>query len=1320
MALVGGATILATPLTFTYFSRLRALARDGRCKAFADCADGIGLGEGAGTIVLESLSAAWRRGHRILAVVKGSAVNQDGDSVFLTTPNGRAQQQVIEAALADAGLTAPDVDAVEAHGAGTVLGDPIEARALTEVYGKGRALDRPLWVGSVKSNIGHSQAAAGLAGVIKMTMALRNGWLPRSLHIDRPTRAVAWNGTVSPLTEAIRWPDTGHARRVGISSFGISGTNAHVILEEAPVRPPRLGGSRSAGPRVRSAGSHIRSAGSRRRIAVPIALSAKTPAALSDQARNLHAQLAERPDVGIADVGHALVTTRSLFKERAVIIASDRSELLTRLRVLSEGQDGPGIVRGRARDRGKTVFIFPGQGSQWVGMASRLLRESSVFAKHMRTCAEALSRYVEWPLMTVLREQRDLTALSRVEVVQPVLFSVMTSLAALWRSTGVRADAVVGHSQGEIAAAYVAGALSLDDALRIVTLRSKAVASLQGQGVMAAVPLSAPILRDRIAESGCMLTISAVNGPASCVVSGDSGVIEEFCTRLNGEGIRAQLIPVTYASHCAHVEAVRDQILSGMAGIEPCGSSIPFYSSVTGALIETSQLNPSYWYSNLRRTVQFEAAARALIDDGFGAFIEVSPHPILTSCLWETVDALGLDRERVTVVGSLARGRGGFDQFIAEVARVHVAGPKISWDGCFSGRAADRADLPTYPFQRRPYWLTGHVVSDNFGSNSPDGPDERAEPAPNASGEQHPRAGLFRLDWQAISARCDSRVSAIHVVGSVTGKIGDALRKTGIATDHWPDMDSLVVSGANLVTHGEVTMLSCTGSGPEAVISATHSTAQHVLAEIRCWLDSATDGRLVVLTQGAVAVDDSEDVPNLAGASIWGMIRAAQSENPNRFVLIDIDHRDSSWHAIAVGLSAGEPQLAIRDGIIRVPRLVNALAHAVSGPRDALEPGRRGVPESRGYSASPWFDPEGTILITGGTGAVGGHLARHLVREHGAKHLLLMSLRGPDAPGSASLVDELDGLGADVTVAACDVSDLDALSRVLAPTLGRRGLTAVIHTAGVVYDSTLTAMTDEMLSAVLRAKVDGAWNLHTLTQGRDVDAFVVFSSLVGILGNIGQVNYAAANAFLNGLASYRRKRGLPCTTLAWGTWPPGMGGMSGRLDKSALARFARLTGSLAMRLNDALALFDRTLSDREFCSESAVIIPARLDKAAVLDNARRRTIFAQPDSAEHNSNRQSSGVFPGALAGLPDVERQRVITDIVRTHVATVLGHTMPSSIDIECEFKDLGFDSASSLELCNRLNTATGLRLPKSLIFDYPTPADLAAMLCSTTAAVA
>ncbi|MDQ3936577.1 MAG: acyltransferase domain-containing protein, partial [Actinomycetota bacterium] len=685
LALAGGVTVLESPHLILNFARQRGLAADGRCKAYGAGADGTGFGDGVGVLVLERLSDAREAGHRVLAVIRGSAVNQDGASNGLTAPNGPSQERVIRAALESAGLSPADVDAVEGHGTGTTLGDPVEAQAILATYGRERT-DGPLRLGSIKSNIGHTNAAAGVAGVVKMVEALRHEQLPRSLHCEEPSPHIDWSaGDVRLLSEPEPWERDSRPRRAGVSSFGVTGTNVHIILEEAPAEEPA--------PAERSAPA-----------ALPLVVSAHSDAALRGQAERLRDWLVKRPELDALDVAFSLATARAQLERRAVVVGKDREELVARLAALAGDEASDGVVTGQAQ-RGKVAFVFPGQGAQWDGMALELLDSAPVFAESLRACAEALAAHVDWSLEDVLRGADGAPSLERVDVVQPALFAVMVSLAALWRSFGVEPAAVVGHSQGEIAAAHVAGGLSLEDAARVVCLRSQAVREVMaGRGGMGSLALTPDEAEQRLEPYGERLSLAAVNGPSSVVVSGEPEALEELLAACEADGVWCRKIPVDYASHSAAVEDLRERLAEALAEIEPRSGTVPFFSTLAGQVLDTAALDGDYWFRNLRSPVRFHDAVAALIEDEVAAFVEVSPNPGLTVSIQSAAEAAGAS-ERVAAIGTLRRGEGGLERFLTALGEAHAHGVAVDWARLFEGSGARRVELPTYAFQRERYWL---------------------------------------------------------------------------------------------------------------------------------------------------------------------------------------------------------------------------------------------------------------------------------------------------------------------------------------------------------------------------------------------------------------------------------------------------------------------------------------------------------------------------------------------------------------------------------------------------------------------------------------
>ncbi|MGW1055612.1 type I polyketide synthase, partial [Streptomyces sp. NPDC002521] len=1348
LALAGGVTVLTTPGLFLEFSRQRGLAPDGRCKAFAEAADGTGWAEGAGMLLVERLADARRLGHPVLAVVRGSAVNQDGASNGLTAPNGPSQQRVIWQALADAQLSTADVDAVEAHGTGTTLGDPIEAQALLATYGQDR--EQPLWLGSVKSNIGHTQAAAGVAGVMKMVLAMRHGVLPRTLHVDRPTSHVDWTaGRVELLTEARPWPAVDRPRVAGVSSFGVSGTNAHVILEqpasEQPAPEPAEPGD---GPVARP------------HTTLPYVVSGRSAAGLRAQAAALHARLRADEALTPHDVAWSLAAGRSAFEHRAVLLADDRAELLRGLESLASGTPAAGLVQGLADVDGRTVFVFPGQGPQWPGMATELLDADPEFREHFTACAAAVERYVDWSAEAVLRGRDGAPTLDRVDVVQPLLFVTMVSLARLWQSRGIRPDAVVGHSQGEIAAACVAGGLTLDDAARVVVLRSRAITALAGHGGMASVLLPVTEVEERLARWAGRLSVAAVNGPASVVVSGDADAVRDLVADLTTAGAQARQIPVDYASHSAQVEEIRDRLLADLASVRPRTAEVLFFSTVTCDWLDTEGLDAAYWYDNLRRTVRFADAVRALAAQDFRAFVESSPHPVLTAAVRDTLDEDG--RTGTVVSGTLRRGEGGPRRFLASLAELSVRGAApVDWTALAG--TGTRVDLPTYAFQRRTYWPTPAQLTDPATAPGTDLDARFWESVEN--GETGSLAAALHLDQDTLSTvlpalsdyRRRSRDNAVvdawryrvtwkplpatpapvlrggwlvalpaahqdpdHPGHALTTAVVDTLTRAGadpVVVPVAPDDDRERIAELLRATGQDrpravLSLLALDEEEHDGLPGLPRGFAASVLL-VQALDDLGREAPVWFATRGAVATGATETVDAPQQALVWGFGRVVALEQPQRWGgLLDLpatlDPAAAERLTAALAGVGQEDQLAVRDTGLLARRLNRAATGGLGARRD--------------------WTPTGTTLVTGGTGALGRQVARGLARQ-GAPGLLLVSRTGPDAPGVAELRAELTALGAGhVEIAACDIADRDQLAAVLAAIPDERPLTAVFHTAAVLRDGVITTLTPDRLAEVLRVKVGGARNLDALTAGLDLSAFVLFSSTAGTIGAPGHANYAPGNALLDALAQQRRSRGLPATAIAWGPWADGgmaEGSVGERLQRHGVRP---MNPDLALgALQQALDHDDTTLAvtdiDWDLFAHAYTTARPRPFLDALPEARRALAARRTPDHDPRHtpdSDTPDTGDLTRQLAALADPEQRAAFEELVRAHVAVVLNHSGPQDVEPTRSFRELGFDSLTAVELRNALSGALGRPLPATLVFDYPTPTALAEHLRAALAPAA
>ncbi|MEE3650594.1 MULTISPECIES: type I polyketide synthase [unclassified Brenneria] len=1867
LALAGGVTVMPTPGVLIDFSQQRVLAPDGRCKAFSASADGVGLSEGAGMLLLERLSQAQANGHPILGVIRGSAVNQDGASNGLTAPNGTAQQQVIRHALVNAGLAPQDIDVVEAHGTGTRLGDPIEANALMATYGRERPAERPLMLGSIKSNIGHTQAAAGVAGVIKMVMAFQHGVLPRSLHITAPSTEVDWsNGAIRLLTEQQPWPQVDERPcRAAISSFGVSGTNGHLIVEQPPASP--IAASLPDG--------------TPQEMLWPIA--AKTDAALRKQATRLREHVLSQPTIDPVSIGYSLGASRSRFACRAAVWGQSRDALLQGLQALADGQDHPMLIANTltAGDSGKLVFVFPGQGSQWPEMGMALYDAFSVYRQAIDRVDEALRPYVNWSLIDVLRGAQDAPPLERVDIVQPALFAVMTALARLWQSFGFTPNAVVGHSQGEIAAAYIAGALTLQDAVKIVALRSQLMLSQAGSGAMAMIGLSEEQAKTFVEQGDDDITLAVFNSPIATVVSGDTQAIDALLRRCKKERIRAKRVAVDVAGHSPRLDALRPVLMQLFSGLTPQATRLAFYSTVDGYPHATplggTMLDAEYWCDNLCHPVRFADTALALSKAGTMTFLECSPHSVLLPALEETVG------DAATAIGSMQRNKPSVQCLTEAMARLYVHGHDINWRALHP--TANLVDVPTYPFEHRHYWLNSQVSNDvaTTGQRSaehallsaiidlPDDegvlltgrisltshawladhaasgvallpgtayldmiqyaalttgynhiaelviqaplvlpeqgeldlqlrvgrPDDRGLRAVTLHARRHadddqespiwtlhanaqllrdaalPESPFSNQDWPPVDAEqvdladlyqhlaaagyeygpafkglaaawrsgdywyaeanlpddlslnghrlhpalldtvlhtialpagddqdagelrlpfafsgvtiADAQprqlrarlhlakpdtvsvvaidetgelvlsIEALNLRETTRDKLRDLLRiqpehdllrttwsplPTASRAKDAPPLAAWALLGADTTDDAAFSALSryptlpelqtaMTSATPPDVIvwplptepaadapSATRAQCEKVIHLLQTWLadEKMAHTTLFVIARHAIVTASNERVDFAHGAA-WGLLHSAQSENPGRIVLLDTARPLADTALLSAALASDRPQLAVRQDKLLIPHLTRlvknemltppadtpfwrmdipnagnldnltlkpapeaaaplsrgqirlsvraagvnfydivcalglippqhefgteaagviaevgpgvkrfkagdrvmvmtegafgptviadqrttvpipddwsfaqaagvpvafltafhaltqlaslrrgekvlihaaaggvgqaaiqlarhlgaeifATAHpdkwpilrqlgiaddhiassrtlgfaeqfrAVLGDRgidvalnsltgefiDAtmalmaadgrfVELGKTDIRDAgqvaashaglayhyldrpdkdpaqtakmlgellelmRAGSLTPLpvtaFDireavqafrlmqqgrhtgkvvltfthalnPEGTVLITGGTGTLGGLLARHLVTEHQVRRLILASRRGPNAEGAHQLKAALESAGATVELAACDTADAQALQTLLDAIPSAHPLTGVFHTAGVLADATIANLTADDINTVFTPKVDAVWHLHEKTRHQDLAAFVLYSSSAGTLGSPGQGNYSAANRTLDALAHNRRSQGLPATSLAWGWWQP-VTGLSSQLSNTDNARIAR-TGLAPITPEHGHAMIDAALTLPYAALTAAPLNPQMLRK-----NSRSGSLhpllerLAGPASARRASaDNQKAPDLRQSLAALEPAARLKQLQTAIAVNIAAILGLDDASRLAPEQSFKESGIDSLMALELRNRLATASGLRLPATLTYDYPTPAALAEYL--------
>ncbi|GAA0706625.1 hypothetical protein GCM10009548_94630 [Streptomyces malaysiensis subsp. malaysiensis] len=1352
MALAGGVTVMATPTTFVEFSRQRGLAADGRCKPFASAADGTGWGEGAGLLLLERLSDARRNGHRVLAVIRGSAVNQDGTSNGLTAPNGPSQQRVIRQALTNARVSPTEVDVVEGHGTGTTLGDPIEAQALLATYGQERPEGRPLWLGSIKSNIGHTQAASGVAGVIKMVMAMRHEVLPASLHIDEPTPHVDWSaGDVQLLAEAREWPRGEHPRRAGISSFGISGTNAHVIVEQAPKEPPAVVGAGAGEPvELAERAESVEPVGG----PVPWVVSARGAEALRGQARALAARVNADPGVSADEVGWSLLRSRTLFDHRAVVIGQNREELTAGLEALAAGEPHPGLVEpGEATDTtGKTVFLFSGQGSQRPGMGAELYDRFPIFAEAFDEVCALLDPHLEHPLRQVVFDTSPEHAglLDHTTYAQAGLFALHIALARLLDSLGVRPDTVIGHSIGEIAAAHIAGIFDLPDACHLVATRATLMGGLREGGGMATIAATPDELAEDLAAHDGQVSIAALNTPTNTVISGPTELITNISATWAAKGRKTRTLTVSHAFHSPLMDPILEPFKEAISELTYHPPTIPLISNLTGQPADEHITTPDYWAQHIRQPVHFHPAITHTAPET-GIFLELGPDPTLTTATHHTLHHHTSTEQNPTnqptplITSALTRKQPDGQALTHALARLHTAGVDIDWTSWYPATPTPRTiDLPTYAFQHQHYWLSSAPSSSPTPTEAAlvdrkfweaveredlealaatiDSPADQQPmlsavlPTLSAWRRHHREQSVinswrYQIVWKRLSAPStppdlsgtwlliipagQSDHPAVETVAHALTTHGATLIRHVLDT-HTVDRDALADHLTRLAMQGEPTgvlSLLALDEEPHPEYAAVPSGLAATTVLLQALGDAEIPAPLWCLTQGAVATGPGDPLPSPRQAQTWGLGRAAALEHPRRWGgLIDlpavIDHHTADRLAALLTPGRPEDQTAIRATGSYARRLRKATA-PTAAPRT--------------------WQPTGTTLITGGTGGLGAHVARWLARL-GAPHLHLISRSGPDAPGAAQLTQELADLGTAVTITACDASDRAALQRLLDTIPAEHPLTAVIHAAGTSDTELLADLGPERLEHVLGPKALAAAHLHELTQELDLSAFVLFSSGAAAWGGSRQGAYAAANTYLDALAEHRRARGLPATSLAWGPW--GDAGMAA--DETALAFYGRrglspLSPELAVvSLQHALDHRDTTITVADIDWEKFPTAFTAQRPSPLLDDL----ITAIESPAEPITGASTGTSLQQRLsAGTPEQQHQ-LLLERIQSLAASILGHSGPDAIPPAQPFQELGFDSLTAVELRNQLATATGIDLAPALVFDHPTPNALATYL--------
>jgi acyl transferase domain-containing protein/acyl carrier protein len=1340
MALAGGVNAILTPDLSINFSKAHMLAPDGRCKTFDAAADGYVRGEGAGFILLKRLSRALADGDPVLAVLRGSAVNHDGQAGGLTVPNGPAQQSVIRRALENGGVSPAEVSYIEAHGTGTSLGDPIEIGALAAVFGKSHSAAHPLWVGSVKTNIGHLEAAAGIVGVIKLVLALQHGEIPPHLHFRKPSPHIPWDQIpISVPTEPIAWAAPGGRRIGGVSAFGFSGTNVHVVLEEAPPPKPVVGAATRP--------VHL------------LTLSAKAPKALESLAGRYAQHLADRPETDLGDLCHTASTGRAHAAHRLALVGHSAADFHSRLEAFSRGQAGPGVVQGQVAtaDPPRIGLLFTGQGSQYVGMGRQLYQTSRLFREALERCDAALRPLLAQPLLSVLFPQDGAhSPLDDTAYTQPTLFALEYALVQLWRSWGIGGAALLGHSVGEYVAACVADVFSLEDGLQLIAGRARLMQELPRDGQMVALATDEAHVRSVLRPWAGDVSIAAVNGPKQVVISGRCAAVEAVVAELERQSVRHQRLTVSHAFHSPLMEPMLPafrRLCSAMALRPP---QMKLVSNLYGGLVGDEVTSPEYWCRHIRETVQFAAGMQALKDAGCTVFLEIGPKPILS--------AMGrncLPDASLVWLPSLREGREDWLQMLESLARLYTGGARVDWAALDADQPRRKLSLPTYPFQRQRYWAEGAVFSPRKPAS--------AEPAgsPLAQLFQDGHAEQFTRQLQADTALTPdearllpqllSRLGAWHRRQEAVAELKDYLYEIAwekreaaeapsggelqaVAPGRWLIFADQGGTGAALAGllkgYGhECVMAYREGYGPaeqgarhlnplrpadyQALFrdffaagglpcrGIVHLWSLDADASDRMTLDALdasltlgcrsvlhlvqegvkarehSSARLWLVTRAAVAVDDQSGPLAMSRSALWGMSKGISLEFPDFFGgILDLPADGSPADLAALAGTLRKPTkedlVALRGGQCYVARLVRS--------------------EPRPVGPLP-IHAAATYLVTGGLGGLGIKIARWLI-DRGARHLVLIGRQGAATSEQQQACESLRQAGAEVRALAADVTRAEDLSRVLGQIdASMPPLRGVVHVAGRSGYQLLRDMKLDAFEDVLRPKVVGGWLLHQATRDRDLDFFVTFGSIASVWGSRGQSHYAAANHFLDALAWHRRALGLPGTTIDWGPWS-GIG--MAAANATAMEYLAR-TGIRPLAPERALAALEYCFAAQPVQQTVAEVDWVRFK--AVFEARGEHPLLARIERDQKRPARDAQvSQFVQAVLSAPPERRKPIVVAHLQKELGVVLGLGPSDPIDPRKGFFDLGIDSLTAVELKTRLEQALSRELPATLAFDYPT----------------